>query len=65
MTFLSILPGLLLGALAIVMFGLGLSLAVDDFRRLRVHPKAVVLGLVLQVMVLPGTAYLLIVAFGM
>ena len=65
MSFLSILPGLLLGALAIVMFGLGLSLAVDDFRRLREHPKAVVLALVLQVVLLPGTAYLLIVATGM
>ena len=65
MNFLSILPGLLLGALAIVMFGLGLSLAVDDFRRLREHPKAVVLALVLQVVLLPGTAYLLIVATGM
>lgn len=65
MNFLTILPGLLLGALAIVMFGLGLSLAVDDFRRLREHPKAVVLALVLQVVLLPGTAYLLIVATGM
>jgi BASS family bile acid:Na+ symporter len=65
MSFLSILPGLLLGALAIVMLGLGLSLAVDDFRRLREHPKAVVLALVLQVVLLPGTAYLLIVATGM
>lgn len=65
MNFLSILPTLLLGALAIVMLGLGLSLAVDDFRRLREHPKAVVLALVLQVVLLPGTAYLLIVATGM
>lgn len=65
MNFLTILPSLLLGALAIVMLGLGLSLAVEDFRRLREHPKAVVLALVLQVVLLPGTAYLLIVAFGM
>jgi BASS family bile acid:Na+ symporter len=65
MNFLSILPGLLLGALAVVMFGLGLSLAVEDFRRLREHPKAVVLALVLQVVFLPGTAYALIMAFGM
>ncbi|MES2951972.1 MAG: bile acid:sodium symporter family protein [Pseudomonadota bacterium] len=61
----AMLPTLLLLALALVMFGLGLSLSVDDFKRLREHPRSVLLALVLQTVVLPGVAYLLIVVFGM
>jgi len=49
-------------ALALVMFGLGLSLCVDDFRRLLKHPKAVLIALLLQVVVLPLACYLMIVA---
>ena len=58
-----ILPKLLIGALGLVMFGLGLSLAIDDFRRLLKHPKAVVLALVLQVVMLPAVCYGIAVAF--
>ena len=53
---------LLVVALALVMFGLGLSLSVQDFTRLLKHPKAVAVALVLQVVVLPLACYLLIVA---
>ncbi|MES2911047.1 MAG: bile acid:sodium symporter family protein [Pseudomonadota bacterium] len=53
---------LLVVALALVMFGLGLSLSVQDFTRLLKHPKAVVVALVLQVVLLPLACYLLIVA---
>ena len=49
-------------ALALVMLGLGLSLCVDDFRRLLKHPKAVLIALLLQVVVLPLACYLMIVA---
>ncbi|WP_281613119.1 bile acid:sodium symporter family protein [Flammeovirga sp. SubArs3] len=50
---------LLLGlALAIIMLGMGLSLTLDDFKRVAKNPTAVILGLVLQLVVLP------IVAFG-
>ncbi len=62
MNFLAILPTLLIVALALVMFGLGLSLVPDDFKRLRHHPKAVVVALLLQVLVLPLACYLLVVA---
>jgi len=48
-------------ALALVMFGLGLSLCVDDFRRLLKYPKAVLVALVLQVIVLPLACYAMIV----
>jgi BASS family bile acid:Na+ symporter len=57
----AITQGLVL-ALALVMFGLGLSLAVDDFRRVLRHPKAVVIALLLQAVLLPAVCYGLIVA---
>lgn len=40
-------------ALAIVMFGLGLSLTVEDFRRTAREPKAVAIALGTQLLVLP------------
>lgn len=64
MSFLSVLPALLFIALGLVMFGLGLSLTVGDFTRLLHHPRAVVLALVLQVLVLPAACYALIVLLG-
>ncbi|MGH8854016.1 MAG: bile acid:sodium symporter family protein [Telluria sp.] len=62
--FITLLPTLLIGALALIMFGLGLSLTPGDFRRLLGHPKAVVLALVLQAVVLPAICYGLIVGLG-
>ncbi|MFY3383435.1 bile acid:sodium symporter family protein [Paracidovorax sp. MALMAid1276] len=64
MSFVSILPTLLFIALGLVMFGLGLSLTVADFKRLLQHPRAVLLALVLQVAVLPAACYGLIVLLG-
>jgi BASS family bile acid:Na+ symporter len=64
MTFTAALPALLLGALALVMFGLGLSLSLGDFARLRQHPKAVVLALAIQMLLLPAVAWGLIVGLG-
>lgn len=48
-------------ALGIIMFGLGLSLSVDDFRRVRQHPRAVVVALVCQLLVLPVICFGLVV----
>ncbi|MEG9226036.1 bile acid:sodium symporter family protein [Aeromicrobium sp. Sec7.5] len=50
-------------ALAIIMFGLGLSLTVGDFRRVARSPRAVVVALVIQVLVLPVIAFGLVTAF--
>ena len=52
-------------ALAIIMFGLGLSLQVDDFRRVARSPRAVVVALTLQVLVLPVIAFGLVIGFGL
>ena len=62
--FITMLPTLLIGALALIMFGLGLSLTLGDFRRLLGHPKAVVLALVLQALVLPAICYGIVVGLG-
>lgn len=50
-------------ALAIIMLGLGLSLTVDDFVRVARSPRAVVVALVIQVLVLPVVAFGLVTAF--
>ena len=44
-------------ALALIMFGLGLSLALEDFRRVVAYPRAVAVGLVLQMVVLTAVAF--------
>ena len=50
-------------ALAIIMFGLGLSLTTGDFRRVARTPRAVAFALGLQVLVLPVVAFGLVKAF--
>ncbi|WP_141015031.1 bile acid:sodium symporter family protein [Nocardioides sambongensis] len=50
-------------ALAIIMFGLGLSLTPSDFARVARSPKAVAIALVLQILVLPVIAFGLVTAF--
>ncbi|NLE78238.1 MAG: bile acid:sodium symporter family protein [Rhodococcus sp.] len=50
-------------ALAIIMFGLGLTLTTGDFRRVAREPKAVMVALVLQIFVLPAVAFGLVKIF--
>src|ERR671917_749730 len=50
-------------ALALVMFGLGLSLTLGDFARVGRQPKAVVIALVLQLVALPAVAFGLVWLF--
>lgn len=49
-------------ALGVIMFGLGLSLTVDDFRRVREQPRAVVIALACQLLLLPVVAFGIVVA---
>ncbi|RLV55792.1 bile acid:sodium symporter family protein [Aeromicrobium phragmitis] len=44
-------------ALGIIMFGLGLSLTVDDFRDVQRHPRAVVVALACQLLLLPALCF--------
>lgn len=52
-------------ALAVIMLGLGLSLTLDDFRRILVYPRAVLVGLACQVVLLPAVCFALATAFGL
>jgi BASS family bile acid:Na+ symporter len=50
-------------ALGIIMFGLGLSLTVADFRRVAQHPKVVVIALGCQLLLLPLVCFGLVTVF--
>ncbi|MFN3800500.1 bile acid:sodium symporter family protein [Belliella pelovolcani] len=52
-------------ALAFIMLGMGLSLSLKDFRNILIYPKAVFLGLLNQMILLPLIAFGLISAFGL
>ncbi len=59
----SIVTNLLLPiALGIIMLGLGLSLTVDDFKRVVRYPKAILVGLFIQMFVLTGICFVICVA---
>lgn len=60
----SIISVVLPVVLAVVMFGLGLSLTVADFARVLTAPRAVLVTLVCQMIVLPLIVFGLVVAFG-
>lgn len=61
----SILTTVILPAsLALIMFGMGLSLTIADFKRVLKFPKAVFLGTFNQIILLPLIAFLLINLFG-
>ena len=50
-------------ALGIIMFGLGLSLTPGDFARVARHPKAVIIALVCQLLILPTICFGLVLLF--
>jgi bile acid:Na+ symporter, BASS family len=50
-------------ALGIIMFGLGLSLTLADFGRVLRQPKAVIVALVCQLLVLPAICFGLVILF--
>ncbi|MET7419680.1 bile acid:sodium symporter family protein [Dactylosporangium sp. NPDC005555] len=50
-------------ALGVVMLGLGLGLATEDFRRVLTYPKLVLVALGCQVLLLPAACFGLVVAF--
>lgn len=52
-------------ALGVIMLGMGLSLTITDFKRIIVYPKAVGIGLVNQLILLPLVAFALIQLFGL
>ncbi len=63
-TFKWVLPHIPL-LLGIVMFGMGLTLSPADFKILGRHPKAVLVGVAAQFVIMPLTAYALAVGFNL
>lgn len=61
----SLLTVLLPLALGIIMLGLGLSLSVEDFRRVGRQPRPVVVALLCQTVLLPLLCFALVKAFGL
>ncbi len=62
----SIVTNLLLPlALGVVMLGLGLGLTLADFRRVLAMPRAVLVGLGVQTLLLPAVAFGIAVGFGL
>jgi BASS family bile acid:Na+ symporter len=49
--------------LAVIMLGMGLSLTLTDFKRIFIYPKAVTLGLINQLVILPLIAFSLAIFF--
>jgi len=52
-------------SLIIIMFGLGLSLTIRDFKRIFIYPKAILIGLTSQMIVLPLLGYFIAIFFGL
>ena len=50
-------------ALFIIMLGMGLGLTLDDFKRILVEPKAVIVGLIAQLILLPLVGWVLATVF--
>ncbi len=54
---------LIIPLLMLIMFAMGLTLTLEDFKRVLDHKSAVVIGLVLQFTIMPLSAYVLSMAF--
>ena len=53
----------LMMSLIIIMLGMGLSLVVADFKRIFIYPKAILVGLVNQLIILPLIGFAIVMAF--
>lgn len=51
--------------LGIIMFGMGLTLTAADFKILATQPKAVIIGIAAQFVIMPATAWLLVKLFNL
>jgi bile acid:Na+ symporter, BASS family len=52
-------------ALGVIMLGMGLSLSLDDFKRIVIYPKAVAIGIINQLVLLPVVGFVLLLLFPM
>ena len=59
------LSNLIVPTLGIIMFGMGMTLTVDDFRRVLTRPKDIGTGVLLQYLVMPLVAFILVKLFNL
>ena len=52
-------------ALGIIMLGLGLSLTLEDFKRVLIYPKAILIGLLCQMILLPMVCFGIAILFNL
>jgi len=52
-------------ALGIIMLGLGLTLSLEDFKRVLLYPKAIMIGLLCQMLLLPIICFGIAIGFGL
>lgn len=52
-------------ALGIIMLGMGMTLIIEDFKRILIYPKAVIAGVVCQLILLPLLGFAVVSAFDM
>lgn len=50
-------------SIGLIMFGMGLNLTINDFKNIVLHPRALVIGLLAQMVLLPLLALIIIVIF--
>ncbi|MCK5839078.1 MAG: bile acid:sodium symporter family protein [Bacteroidales bacterium] len=53
----------LASSLIIIMLGMGLSLVIEDFKRILIYPKAILVGLSNQLIILPLIGFVIAIAF--
>ena len=53
----------LASSLAIIMLGMGLTLVIDDFKRIVVYPKAIIVGLTNQLILLPLIGFVIAILY--
>lgn len=59
------LTGLIVPTLGIIMFGMGMTLTVDDFRRVLTRPRDIYIGVLLQHLLMPLGAFILVKVFNL
>ena len=52
-------------SLVFIMFTLGLGLTLDDFKRVVIEPKAFVVGILKQMIILPVITFMIVSLFGL
>lgn len=59
------LTGLIVPTLGIIMFGMGMTLTLDDFRRVLTRPRDIYIGVLLQYLLMPLGAFILVKVFNL